>query len=242
MRWRPAVAMFTTARGSESLRTRWVGGCLPRLVGTEDQEQGLRRALCNGGWGGVWRFGGGSNVGRLCPGSPVAVVAVNGTSPSGRYPTGSHAAVVRLRPAGHRQDGLVVQAPPTATGDPGPPHLWEGFPHLELVPSPSGVRALPPRVRREVDPVHTTGVLSRIPRRCRRAQPSWPGRWCQAERDQTTARAIRLDTTGPASFLQATTATRDPGQRRPQLRPPPNRQTPPRPPLQRPAGGTGLSP
>jgi len=24
-------------------------------------------------------------------------------------------------------------------------------------------------VRREVDPVHTTGVVSRIPRRCRRA-------------------------------------------------------------------------
>jgi hypothetical protein len=33
MRWRLAVLLGTTARGSESLRMRDVGGCLPRLVG-----------------------------------------------------------------------------------------------------------------------------------------------------------------------------------------------------------------
>jgi len=31
---------------------RWVGGWRPRSGGTEDQEQGLRRALCNGGGAG----------------------------------------------------------------------------------------------------------------------------------------------------------------------------------------------
>jgi len=46
-----AVAVATTTHRSESLRTRHVGGWRPRLVGTEDQEQGLRRALRNGGAG-----------------------------------------------------------------------------------------------------------------------------------------------------------------------------------------------
>ena len=132
-----------------------------------------------------------------------------GTIPAWRCPAGSHAAVVGFRPAGHRPAGLVVQAPPTATRDPGPPHLWEEVPRLMHGNSP-------PRVRREVDPVHTTGVLSRIPRRCRRAKPSRSGRWCQAGRFRRPAAVMRLDTTGPACFPQATTATRDPGQTRPQ--------------------------
>ena len=33
LRWRAAVFVNTTAHRSESLRTRHVGGCLPRLVG-----------------------------------------------------------------------------------------------------------------------------------------------------------------------------------------------------------------
>ena len=121
----------TTARRFESLRTRWVGGWRPRLRGTEDQEQGLRRASATGVGAGLRGPAAVAACGRVCPGSPVAVVAVNGTIPSGRCPAGSHAAVVRSRPAGHRQAGLVVQAPPTATRDPGPPHLWEGFPRLQ---------------------------------------------------------------------------------------------------------------
>ena len=55
-------------------------------------------------------------------------------------------------------------------------------------------------------------------------------------------RVMRLDTTGPACFPQATTATRDPGQRRPQAAPQADNATQPGPPLQRPAGGTGLAP
>ena len=178
-------------------------------------------------------FGGG-----CCLWSPSSRIPRRCRRPEGiiaawRCPAGSHAAVVGSRPAGHRPAGLVVQAPPTATGDPGQPHLWEEIPRLMHDISP-------PRVRREVDPVHTTGVLSRIPRRCRRAQPSRPGRWCQAGRFRRPAAVMRLDTTGPACFRQATIATRDPGQGDHKQRPPPNNATPPRPPLQRPAGGPAL--
>ena len=128
------------------------------------------------------------------------------------------------------------QSPPTATRDPGQPHLWEEVPRL--MPANS-----PPPVRHEVDPVHTTGVLSRIPRRCRRAKPSWPGRWCPAERFRRPAGVIRLDTTGPACFRQATTATRDPGQRRPQATTATRQRNPAPPPRCRaPAGGAGSSP
>ena len=39
LRWRLAVLLCTTARESESLRTRFRGGCLPRLVGAKSQGQ-----------------------------------------------------------------------------------------------------------------------------------------------------------------------------------------------------------
>jgi len=81
-----------------------------------------------------------------------------GTIPSGRYQAGSHAAVVAKRPAGHRPAGLVVQAPPTATGDPGQPHLWEVFPRLMPPSSPQ-------RVLAKWTPFTPQVVLSRIPRR-----------------------------------------------------------------------------
>jgi len=145
----------------------------------------------------------GAGRGRVVRRRPLLVVAFvpdpsSLSSPGGNQPVLAvssriTAAVVRHRPAGHRQDGLVVQAPPTATRDPGPPHLWEGF------PAPRA-RHLAAACAHQVDPVHTTGVVSRIPRRCRRAKPSWPGRWCPAGRSRTTAAVMRLDTTGPACF------------------------------------------
>ena len=211
------------------------GGCVGRLkVKSMVKSRRLRRALCNGGRGRFALTGGGRCLWSPSSRVPRRCRRPEGTIPSWRCPAASHAAVVRLRPAGHRQDGLVVQAPPTATRDPGPPHLWEGSPSLVHDDSP-------PRVRREVDPVHTTGVVSRIPRRCRRAKPSWPGRWCQAGRFRTPAGVIRLDTTGPACFRQATTATRDPGQRRPQATTATRQRDPALPPRCRaPAGGPAL--
>gem|GEM_PF-3516877 len=80
------------------------GGCVRRLkVKPMVKSRRLRRALCNGGRGGVRRSGGGSSVGRLRPGSLVAVVARRepsrpggvqphhcccGPAPSGRTPPG----------------------------------------------------------------------------------------------------------------------------------------------------------
>gem|GEM_PF-2378033 len=188
-----------------------------RLCGAfESQDHGEEpvppAGLCNGGWGWVALSAGGRCLWSPLSRIPRRCRRPEGTIPAWRYPAGSHAAVVGLRSAGHHRPGpgrAGWQSPPTATRDPGPPHLWEGSPSLVHDDSP-------PRVRREVDPVHTTGVVSRIPRRCRRAKPSWPGRWCPAERFRRPAGVIRLDTTGPACFPQATTATRDPGRRRPQ--------------------------
>jgi len=53
--------------------------------------------------------------------------------------------------------------------------------------------------------------VSWVPRRICGACPSRPGRWCQAERGRTTARMIRLDTTGPVCFPPGADAARDPG-------------------------------
>jgi len=55
------------------------------------------------------------------------------------------------------------------------------------------------------------GVVSWVPRRICGACPSRPVRWCQAERDWTTATAMRLDTTGPVCFPPGAGAARDPG-------------------------------
>jgi len=201
--------VFTTARGSESLRTRW-GGRLAAAFG------GRRRSRAGPPAGALQR---GVGPGRVVWWRLLLVVAfVPGpsslSSPGGNHP-GLAVSSRIARCCGRSSFGWTPpvrdgwQSPPTATRDPGQPHLWEGFPRL--MPAKSR-----PHVCREVDPVHTTGVVSRIPRRCRRAKPSGPGRWCQAGRFRRPAGVIRLDTTGPACFRQATTATRDPGQRRPQ--------------------------
>ena len=111
------------ARGSESLRTRLAGGRRPRLVGTEDQEQGLRRAPRQGegcgrveGWrpatvrlcclvphGAVSRWWAAvAACGRRVSWVPCRIHAIRkqiGLAVSNRIA----AAVVRLRPAGHRQ-------------------------------------------------------------------------------------------------------------------------------------------
>jgi len=178
-RWRPAVSVFTTARGSESLRMRRVGGWRPRLVGAEDQEQGLRRALCNGGWGRAALLGGGrclwsplSRIPRRCRRLTEAGRS-GGVKPDHTcWPAETLGLTPPARPAWLR--------PPTATRDPGPPHLWEEIPRLMHGNSP-------PPVRHEVDPVHTTRVVSRIPRRCRRALPTSPAWRCQAGRDRWPA-------------------------------------------------------
>jgi len=103
-------------------------------------------------------------------------------------------------------------------------------PPVGRIPTPSGSHGhRRVRVPSGPRPHHRGGV--RIPRRCRRAQPSWPGRWCQAERFCRPAGVIRLDTTGPACFREATTATRDPGRRRPQAATAAQQRDPPPPPV-----------
>ena len=95
------------------------GGCVRRLkVKPMVKSRRLRRALCNGGRGGVRRSGGGSSVGRLCPGSLVAVVArreparPGGVQPDHTcWPAETLGLTPPARPAWLR--------PPTATRDPG---------------------------------------------------------------------------------------------------------------------------
>ena len=98
------------------------GGCVRRLkVKPMVKSRRLRRALCNGG------AGPGGVVGRrCCLWSPSSRIPRRCRRPKGiiaawRCPAGSHAAVVPKRPAGHRQAAMIVQAPPTATRDPGHP-------------------------------------------------------------------------------------------------------------------------
>ena len=104
-RWRAAVLLSTTAHRSESLRTRFRGGCLPRLVGTKSQRQvsdGLYSEGVPAPGASRWRP---ATVRLCCPVSygaepccwaavaacgrrvswvPRRVSAVNGTSPSWR--------------------------------------------------------------------------------------------------------------------------------------------------------------
>jgi hypothetical protein len=144
------------------VKTRASGGPLQRGVGL------------------VGRGGGGLCCGRLCPGSLVAIVASRnqtGSVVSSRITRCCGAVSCDLTPP-NRSDWL---RPPTATREPGQPRLWEG------VPAPCACRHAA-ACACGVDRVHTTGrgcVLGPSPRR--RAQPSWPGRWCQVARNSTTA-------------------------------------------------------
>ena len=77
-RWRPAVAMFTTAHGSESLRTVRVGGwraCGGLKVKSMVKSRRLRRASATGDGAGSRCWAAADACGRVCPGSLVADVA-----------------------------------------------------------------------------------------------------------------------------------------------------------------------
>jgi len=205
--------VLTRPRMSPSHRARQVGDWRSRVGALEVKSmvksRRLRRALCNGGRGRAALFGGGCCLWSPSSRIPRRCRRPEGTIPAWRCPAGSLLlATGSVRPdtaspgwlCKHRRQRRGIRDNPTCG----------------KVPRAFWLTWSPPRVRREVDPVHTTGVLSRIPRRCRRAQPSRSGRWCQAGRFRTPAAVMRLDTTGPACFPQATTATRDPGQTRPQ--------------------------
>ncbi len=88
VRWRLAVFVCKIARGSESLRTRHVGGCLPRLVGALRPLAGLLDE-------GATRASGSLVAARDCSASYHAVACValcGGGVACGRRGSGSLAA------------------------------------------------------------------------------------------------------------------------------------------------------
>ncbi|MEY9892547.1 hypothetical protein ABIA31_006224 [Catenulispora sp. MAP5-51] len=165
--------MDTTARGFESLRTRWDGGRRPRLVGAEDQEQAPARRAASA---------------RRDHQTPRGLRS-ECWSPLSRIPR-------RCRRRKRNHPGLAVssritrccgpvssdltppvrndwQGPPTATRDPGQTHLWEGIPYYQLASHHRSVC-----VPEWTPSTPQTGFVPDSPSR-RRAKPSRPGRWCQ---------------------------------------------------------------
>jgi len=222
---------------------RWrARGCAGgrRLCGAfESQDHGEEpvppAGLCNGGWGWVALSAGGRCLWSPSSRIPRRCRRPEGTIPAWRYPAGSHAAVVGLRSAGHRQAGLVGRARRQRRG-------IRDHPTCGKDP-----RASCTTTHRRVCVAKWTlftpqgwcpGSLVAVGGRSQagRAGGVQPGV------SGGQQRVIRLDTTGPACFPQATTATRDPGRRRPQAATAAQPPDPAPPPLQRPAGGTGSSP
>ena len=204
--------MATTTHRSESLRTRHVGGWRPRLVGAEDQEQGLRRALCNGGWGRVALSGDGrclwsplSRIPRRCRRLTEAGRS-GGVKPDHTcWPAETLGVTPPARPAWLR--------PPTATRDPGQ--------------HPCGVNG-----------VH---FVTHTRRRPWEPEGSGPLPTGGVVPDPSSLSAGSANPPGRDGSLRSTTATRDPGQRRPQATTATRQRDPAPPPRCRaPAGGPAL--